>query len=94
MENLSTENIAEHKAINSSLSRIKQLLDDKMGVNKYTLLSDRVKGLVSIEHLFALEDILKPMLQDAFDKVQTISKDHRHITSAMQRYDEMIMDKA
>lgn len=94
MENLSTENIAEHKAINSSLSRIKQLLDDKIGVDKYTLLSDRVNGLVSIEHLFALEDRLKPMLQDAFDKVQTISKDHRHITSAMQRYDEMIMDKA
>lgn len=94
LENLSSENLSEHNAINSSLSRIKDLLDNKIGLDKYNLLSERVNGLVSIEHLFALEARLKPMLNDAFDKCQSITKDHRHITCAMQRYDEMIMDKA
>lgn len=34
------------------------------------------------------------MLNDAFDKMQSIMKDHKNLNIAMQRYDEMIMDKA
>jgi len=49
---------------------------------------------VSIDHLHALEDRLKPMLNDAFDKMKSINKEHRQIVSSMQRYDEMIMEKA
>lgn len=84
----------ENETIQNHISSINTSLDDKINSSNYKILSDRVDKLVSIDHLHALEDRLSPMLNDAFDKMKNIIKDHKHINSAMRRYDEMIMDKA
>ena len=83
LENLNEQITTDHAEIKTTLSRINSHLENKISLEKYTIFSDQVNELASIDHIHALEDRLQPMLNDAFDKVKSISKDHTFIMSTM-----------